>query len=915
MKKAFTLVELIVVITILWILSTVWFISFMWYSVTSRDSVRIANLSDLQKSLELRKTRAGEFPEPDNSYSVKYLWKEIWKQGTIWDKTKKHIKFQATEMDPKYTNDFSYSVSADGKTFEVGTIMEDESNNTFGFLWGNVYAAENEKALNFWSLVGKFQSVKINWETHVFSVPSMTLNSFKNTDNSDFWIVVDVASDNFSVTWESSIPESYVEQSESTQTTSFTPRLLYRGANCWVETDQDIVNFIATLRDSFNSEPYLSNPNYQEVFTDYEILRNNIDDFEQLKKLGLKINKLLWCNIKNFKTVDIFPTQCGYEWLDFEWVVDWFDIESKSCLFNYTWDGTAVVTDNIWNGNSKGLYINPVAWDGAFSYRVFTYKPFKMDYDFLSTMTPWGYYKLYINDVEYLTYSSNVTEFQNYQTPLLKPGLYDFKWVVHRHSSNWSHKWQLILDNLKFTCVWGGWLCGWTEWTLELWPSNPWDIYEFWGVVNSTWPQVTGVWNNPLDDDTYSIKAPVIPLWRSEATMSYKKTLLTDQKFHFDYKANLQYNWRFRFFINGIEYHTETWYMNNNNTQPFKTYDSPLLPAGEYEFKWVWYRYWGTYETNLWLDNFRFSCEWWWAGCGILNETFEEGNKDFSDINMTFWWDSDLPWNIVSWSNNVSQWNYALKSPTLEPYVPYGTTQHNMTINKTFSQPTKISFDLKNEVWGWYAEFFINWIEYYEQRWTDDYHNVESPLLPAGDYEFKWVVRRHWTGANTYIWLDNIKYICEWGWMNCGVIWDGSFEKWNNALWDINMYEFTWAVDTPWMIEDRLDYVSQGIHSLKSPSMKNHFDVTSMKMTKTLTENQSISFDMKTYLQSNGAYVKFKIWGLDYLYQTWHSTGNTTSWWNNYNSWPLPAGTYEIEWEVKKHSETNIWLDNITINN
>ena len=92
MNKAFTLVELMVVITILGILSTVWFISFMWYTETSRDSVRIANLSDLQKSLELRKTHAGEFPEPDNSYSVKYLWKEVWKQGTIWDKTKKHIK-------------------------------------------------------------------------------------------------------------------------------------------------------------------------------------------------------------------------------------------------------------------------------------------------------------------------------------------------------------------------------------------------------------------------------------------------------------------------------------------------------------------------------------------------------------------------------------------------------------------------------------------------------------------------------------------------------------------------------------------------------------------------------------------------------------------------------------------------------
>jgi hypothetical protein len=61
-----------------------------------------------------------------------------------------------------------------------------------------------------------------------------------------------------------------------------------------------------------------------------------MDDFDTLKKLGLKINKLLDCNIKSFKTVDIFPTQCGYEGLNFEGVVNGFDIEVDSCLFGYS---------------------------------------------------------------------------------------------------------------------------------------------------------------------------------------------------------------------------------------------------------------------------------------------------------------------------------------------------------------------------------------------------------------------------------------------------------------------------------------------------------------------------------------------------------------------------------------------------
>lgn len=43
-KKAFTIVELVVVLTILAILWTIWFLSFQWYNNSSRDSVRLTAL-------------------------------------------------------------------------------------------------------------------------------------------------------------------------------------------------------------------------------------------------------------------------------------------------------------------------------------------------------------------------------------------------------------------------------------------------------------------------------------------------------------------------------------------------------------------------------------------------------------------------------------------------------------------------------------------------------------------------------------------------------------------------------------------------------------------------------------------------------------------------------------------------------
>ncbi len=83
--KAFTLVELIVVITILAILWTIAFISISWYSAQSRDSVRISDVSNMKTSLELFHLNAGKYPLPDNNQIVSYSWDILWYQWTFWE--------------------------------------------------------------------------------------------------------------------------------------------------------------------------------------------------------------------------------------------------------------------------------------------------------------------------------------------------------------------------------------------------------------------------------------------------------------------------------------------------------------------------------------------------------------------------------------------------------------------------------------------------------------------------------------------------------------------------------------------------------------------------------------------------------------------------------------------------------------
>lgn len=54
-KKWFTLVELIIVITILAILGTIWFVSFQWYTADARNTKRTSDLSSLQWALEAKR--------------------------------------------------------------------------------------------------------------------------------------------------------------------------------------------------------------------------------------------------------------------------------------------------------------------------------------------------------------------------------------------------------------------------------------------------------------------------------------------------------------------------------------------------------------------------------------------------------------------------------------------------------------------------------------------------------------------------------------------------------------------------------------------------------------------------------------------------------------------------------------------
>ncbi|MDD2871874.1 MAG: fibrinogen-like YCDxxxxGGGW domain-containing protein [Candidatus Gracilibacteria bacterium] len=124
-KNGFTLVELIVVITILAILGTIAFITLNGYSQQSRDSARISDISSLKTSLELFQIEAGKYPLPTDGIDVTYSGAVVWNQGTFGESVQTNIdKLDRIPLDPLTNSNYTYSVTQKRNEYELAGIVE-----------------------------------------------------------------------------------------------------------------------------------------------------------------------------------------------------------------------------------------------------------------------------------------------------------------------------------------------------------------------------------------------------------------------------------------------------------------------------------------------------------------------------------------------------------------------------------------------------------------------------------------------------------------------------------------------------------------------------------------------------------------------------------------------------------------------
>jgi len=155
-KVWFTLVELIVVITILAILWTIAFLSFQNYTQNSRDWVRIADMNNINKWLVLFQLKWWTYPKPDNSVSISASWTTIWYQWFAWENVSRIINTNKIITDPLDNIPYVYYTNVTNTTYQLLWYLEWSSliqNNLINTTYATInYDKRYPKVL--WNILG-----------------------------------------------------------------------------------------------------------------------------------------------------------------------------------------------------------------------------------------------------------------------------------------------------------------------------------------------------------------------------------------------------------------------------------------------------------------------------------------------------------------------------------------------------------------------------------------------------------------------------------------------------------------------------------------------------------------------------------------------------------------------------------------
>ncbi len=323
-KKAFTLVELIVVITILAILWTIAFLSFQWYTMEARNSARVSDLNNINKALSLSQLRSWKFILPTVWVEITYSGSEVWTQWSFWEDTRLKLwdrwNISKVPVDPLTQNEYTYSVLNTRTEISLAAVMEWEYGYNDSLLLDKTYAAWKDWSTYIvWNYNWRIAKVSSWTTTYVLAVPTIISWDIGLTDIITLLNSRKLA---FNNSW--ILPSTYTEwvfnnNLPTTNIVNISDILVFSWSIETLSDSAEQDTFISNLQDAYNWTAVSDLSQIEEIintsWSQQELLTQNIIKESILPKLEITISNWWWERyIASSTNQTILDTQTNLTW-------------------------------------------------------------------------------------------------------------------------------------------------------------------------------------------------------------------------------------------------------------------------------------------------------------------------------------------------------------------------------------------------------------------------------------------------------------------------------------------------------------------------------------------------------------------------------------------------------------------------
>ncbi len=287
-QKAFTLVELIVVITILAILATIGYVYLNNYTIDARDSARVSDMKNIEDTLIAYSIERWEFPEPSDSTNITYSWWIVWTQWVFWDSAFKKVgTINKAPTDPLWWNYYTYSVSSWKNMYNLSYVIE-WNYTAYNPIINKAYAWWTKEYVSkvSWNYNWQIVATSTWWITYVFAAPSIIASDLSNTN-------ITSLTNKFVFDGEINIAPVYSWTLSPAWSFEFEPILVYSWASL-PRTPTQLKSLISNLKNSISWTVLYSHKDYKNI------VELDLNDTEALFTYWQKyINEDLWGRFKS----------------------------------------------------------------------------------------------------------------------------------------------------------------------------------------------------------------------------------------------------------------------------------------------------------------------------------------------------------------------------------------------------------------------------------------------------------------------------------------------------------------------------------------------------------------------------------------------------------------------------------------